>query len=199
MSSLSTGVSLSILAVSLLIGLPLLATTRIITSFYISKTFHKGLLTSLKGKHILITGASKGLGLHLAIELASAGVHVTLLSRGSDVDSDGKSSLDRAVELVSSKAGKGVEVRSISVDASRYEDVISKIRSFFEKEKCNKFDWIIANAGGSYPGYLSDQIDSKDDVVNSMMKMNYFTAVNVIRAVMKFVKEKQPAETVEDG
>ncbi|KAJ3285505.1 3-dehydrosphinganine reductase [Blyttiomyces sp. JEL0837] len=32
-----------------------------------------------------------------------------------------------------------------------------------------------------------------------MMKMNYFTSVNVIRAVMKFVKEKQPAETVEDG
>ena len=37
--------------------------------------------SSLCGKHVVITGASSGLGAALAVEMASLGAHVTLLAR----------------------------------------------------------------------------------------------------------------------
>ncbi|KAJ3279376.1 hypothetical protein HDU76_009525, partial [Blyttiomyces sp. JEL0837] len=163
----------------LLMALPILATVKVILNYILSSRFTPSLLTPMKGSHVLITGASKGLGKGIAIELAKAGVHVTLVARGTDIDSKGKSSLDYAVEEVKEVAVKAkmgeVKVRSLAVDLSDEKDVVDKFRGLYVECNGRRPDWIIANAGGADPGFVADQLTD--------------IGVNVVRAVVRLAKE----------
>ncbi|KAJ3193781.1 3-dehydrosphinganine reductase [Irineochytrium annulatum] len=193
MSQISINVALAVMAV-----VPVVATVKVILHYVlVSNNYHVPTLAQqVRGKHILVTGASKGLGKAIAIELAKAGADVTLMARGQDRDAEGKSSLDHAANecraaaaKVSSKQHTPGTIRTAAVDAGRYEEVVEKVREVVREAGAHPY-WIIANAGGATPGFLADQTNVMGwNAVDSMMTQNYMTAVNVVRAALVVAKE----------
>lgn len=84
---------------------------------------------SLKGKRILVTGASSGIGKQIAIDVASQGGIVILLGRNLD-------RLKEAINVIG-----GIEHQYFSVELTNQEEV----ESFVSQQK--PFDGIILNAG----------------------------------------------------
>ena len=92
--------------------------------------------SELKGKVAVITGGSVGIGLAVAEELASEGVHLALIARG------GERAAERAAEI---QAKHGVKAIGIGADVSRAEDVtraLAEIEAAF-----GGVDILISNAG----------------------------------------------------
>ncbi|KAJ3103190.1 3-dehydrosphinganine reductase [Phlyctochytrium planicorne] len=168
--------------------LPILATLKVIINYYLSTSLPSTLLRSqVSNKHILITGASKGLGKSLATILAQAGANVTLIARGLDKDASGKSSLDHAGDEVKKAAKEGVKVQTFAVDAGSYDAMLEAVKK--SVKIAGKVEWVVANAGGAWPGYLAEQTTAKSSF-EAMMHQNYFSAVNVVKAVMAIAKEE---------
>ncbi|KAI8916905.1 hypothetical protein BC831DRAFT_485576 [Entophlyctis helioformis] len=116
----------------------------------------------LSGRHVLVTGASKGLGKAIAAKLVQAGARVTLVARGKDIDpATQRSSLDDAVlelrELGASVALPGTtQVNGYAVDLTDYAQVVAFVRRL--RGEVGLPDWIVASAGAAKPGYLADQL-----------------------------------------
>src|SRR5690606_8582760 len=88
----------------------------------------------LEGRHALVTGGSRGIGLAIAQRLACLGARVTLMGRDHD-------SLQTALSALDKPADCGV----VSGDVSRQEDV----RTAFEEaaRRRGAIDILINNAG----------------------------------------------------
>src|SRR5580698_1415525 len=93
----------------------------------------------LTGKTVLITGASKGIGLATACLLAEEGCHLILIARNEET-------LAKAAEMVRTRAN--ASVRTISADLSLTEDVERLAVS------CGEIDILVNNAGAIPPGNL---------------------------------------------
>lgn len=89
----------------------------------------------LKGKVVLITGGSRGLGLVLARQLAKQGANVTICARSQD-------ELDKAVEQANHLGGKIMAVRCDVADKAAVEKMIDEITATH-----GKIDILINNAG----------------------------------------------------
>jgi 3-oxoacyl-[acyl-carrier protein] reductase len=96
---------------------------------------------NLAGKHVVVTGASKGIGLAIAREFATEGARLTLVARGADMLVEAKQSL--------SADGLGnvdTLVADLSSDAGR--------QALFDA--CPDADVLVNNAGAIKAGRLSD-------------------------------------------
>ena len=117
----------------------------------------------LKGKVAVITGGSVGIGLAVAQELASEGVHLALIARG------GERAADRAAEI---QTKYGVKAIGIGADVSRAEDVtraLAEIEAAF-----GGADILISNAG---TGTNETVMNAPDE------KWQYFWDLHVMAAV----------------
>src|SRR5262245_9346217 len=99
----------------------------------------------LKGKSVLITGASKGIGLVIAEQMAAEGCNLHLAAR------DEEAMIVLAHRLVRQH---GVEVAVYRKDLARPDEVESL------GQACAHVDILVNNAGDIPPGTL-EQIDSK--------------------------------------
>jgi 3-oxoacyl-[acyl-carrier protein] reductase len=100
----------------------------------------------IKGRHALVCGASKGLGLGCATALAMEGVHVLLVARGIDA-------LEAAAETLRKDAGviaSGAQVQTVAADITTVEGRAA----VFALRK--DFDIVVTNAGGPPPGDFRD-------------------------------------------
>jgi len=92
--------------------------------------------TSIKNKRVIVTGASKGIGLAIAQSLYSEGAHVLICARE-------QKKVDEAAAEIS--GGEGGKIAGISADVSRFEDVQ---RIFQEADTLfGGLDILINNAG----------------------------------------------------
>jgi 3-oxoacyl-[acyl-carrier protein] reductase len=100
----------------------------------------------LSSKNALVCGSSRGIGKAAAIELASLGANVTLVSRSAQ--------LMEKVLLELPNLGNQVH-DSIVMDLSDHQDVENKMNSLLEKKQIHI---LINNTGGPAPGpaYLAD-------------------------------------------
>ena len=90
---------------------------------------------SVEGKHILITGASSGLGAHMASMLASHGARVSAAARR----------VDRLASLVEEIRDQGGEGAALSMDVTQQDSVVT---GFAEAtESYGAVDVVINNAG----------------------------------------------------
>ncbi len=99
-----------------------------------------GDLFDVAGRRALVTGASSGLGRHVAGVLASRGAHVTLAARRRDA-------LDAACAVIAQSGGTAEAVVLDVADGSA-------VAAFFDAAAA--FDIVINNAGISRPGALGD-------------------------------------------
>ncbi|KAJ3234933.1 3-dehydrosphinganine reductase [Chytriomyces hyalinus] len=193
------GPALAILAVCLIIVLPLVSLAKVILSFFAAMQISKQSLQKMRGKHVLVTGASRGLGREIALYLAENGVKVTLCSRGG-------ADLQLAADECKQKAGASTDAANVAVvaaDLTSFPAAVDAMRSVYKE--LGRPDWVICNAGKTYPGYLGDQLGLNAQNVMEMeaqMDVNYNTALNTIRASMIVAKEMKQADAdlnVESG
>jgi len=120
----------------------------------------------LKGKNVLITGGSKGIGRSCAEILASEGCSLHLAARG-------KGALLGAKEAIQSKFGVSVEVHA--ADLSKGDEVRTLA------EACLHIDILVNNAGAIPTGDLW-QVDEKK--WREAWDLKVFGYINLCRAVM---------------
>lgn len=119
-----------------------------------------------KGKSVIITGGSSGIGFAAAERMLKAGAEVTLVARRVPVLEEAKGKL----------GGKGVH--TLALDVSREDDVVEKVGAHLAAHPA---DVLINNAGVVMPGRFLE-LESKH--FREMMDINYFGAVHMCRAVL---------------
>jgi len=99
---------------------------------------------NLKGRSVLVTGSSRGIGLAIAEAFAAEGCHLRLAARDAD-----------RLKQVAGEIGRahGVKVDTYPLDLSKHECVVELGAS------CREVDILVNNAGGIPRGTLAD-VDS---------------------------------------
>ncbi|MGY9055663.1 MAG: SDR family oxidoreductase [Alphaproteobacteria bacterium] len=126
----------------------------------------------LAGKTALVTGASKGIGLACAKELAAEGVHLHLASRT-------EADLQKAADEIRSAHQVNVTVHAIDIAAKGNSEKLAAA--------CNDLDILVNNAGAIPPGTLMD-ID--EDRWRDAWNLKVFGYINLTRAVYPMLKAK---------
>ncbi|KAJ9567839.1 hypothetical protein OSB04_003805 [Centaurea solstitialis] len=133
----------------------------------------------LAGKVILITGASAGIGEHLAMEYAKEGACLALVARR-----------EKELEIVAqnAKAMGSPNVIAISADVSKLHDcnrfVDQTIKHF------GKLDYLITNAAIVTFGFFEDQTCVPDDHA-SIMNVNFWGSVFTIHFALPHLQRNQ--------
>jgi NADP-dependent 3-hydroxy acid dehydrogenase YdfG len=138
-------------------------------------------MSSLKGKTILITGASSGIGEATALELAARGANVVVGARRTD----------RLEKLVADIAAKGGSARFKALDVTSRKDNEAFV-AFAEKE-FGRVDALVNNAG-VMP--LSVMGDLKVDEWDRMIDVNIRGVLYGIAAVLPGMKKRKSGQIV---
>jgi short-subunit dehydrogenase len=124
----------------------------------------------------IITGASSGIGLTLARELAKRGYALALLARRTEL----------LEELASELEARGAKSVALSCDVTDLAQVRDAVRQA-EGQLGGAFDLAVANAGVSIPGHAS-----KFSVADAeqVMRVNYFGMIYLFEAVIGSMVER---------
>ncbi|CAG9607446.1 3-oxoacyl-[acyl-carrier-protein] reductase [Pseudoneobacillus rhizosphaerae] len=129
----------------------------------------------LEGKVALVTGASRGIGREIALELARLGANVAVNYSGSEA---------KANEVVDLIKEMGRDAFSVQCDVSNSEDVTSMVKETIER--FGKLDILVNNAGITRDNLLMRMKDDEwDDVININLKGVFLTTKAVTRQMMK--------------
>ena len=130
---------------------------------------------SLTGKVALITGASRGIGKEIALELSNLGAEVIINYSSSD---------EKAEEVVNLIKESGGKVHKLKFDVSKEESVS---RAFEEIIKINgAIDILVNNAGITRDGLLMRMKSEQwDDVLNTNLKGVFLCTKYASKFMMK--------------
>lgn len=103
----------------------------------------------LKGKVVVITGASQGIGKTCAQALAKEGCNVAICGRRKDV-------LEKAVEEIKTE---GTEVLGVQADVAKAEDIANLVAKTIEK--FGRIDILVNNAG-FFPIKMFEEMSQED-------------------------------------
>jgi short-subunit dehydrogenase len=135
------------------------------------------MVRELRGRRMLITGASRGIGRCLVEQAARAGARILATAR----------SVEPLTELAGSF--QGAEVLAISADITHAEDRERLIQAVLAK--FGGLDDLINNAGLGSFGHFAD---STEDTLRQIMEVNFFAPAELIRlAVPVLAKGQRPA------
>ena len=137
----------------------------------------KAAVAALKGKTVVITGASSGIGLVTAVQVAKAGGIPILVARGVE-------------KLASTKAlieSQGGEAHAYACDLSDLEaiDALTKDLS----EDFATIDFVVNNAGRSIRRSLKLSEDRFHDFERTM-QLNYFGAIRLVMGILPKMREQ---------
>ena len=129
----------------------------------------------LIGKTALVTGASRGIGREIALELARQGVDVVVNYAGSEA---------KAHEVVEEIKGLGREAIAIQCDVSNSESVTDMVKETIDH--FGKIDILVNNAGITRDNLLMRMKENEwDDVMNINLKGVFLCTKAVTRQMMK--------------
>lgn len=133
----------------------------------------------LRGRRVLITGASSGIGRALAEEAAGAGMRVALTAR----------SAAPLEELAQKLMAQGADALAIPADVTLAPDRVRVLQVI--SERWGGLDVLINNAGIATQGPF---LDSSEDILRRVMEVNFFAPTELIRlAAPVLQKGQQPA------
>jgi short-subunit dehydrogenase len=119
----------------------------------------------IRGKTVVITGASSGIGRATALEMARRGAHVVLGARR----------LHELEAVAHECRALGVHAAAVQTDVTNPEDCRQLIG------RAGVVDILVNNAGFAV---LDSIVDADADVLREMMDTNYFGAVHTTQAVL---------------
>ncbi len=129
----------------------------------------------LEGKTVIVTGASRGIGKGIALEMAEAGANVAFTYR---------SSAEKAMALEQELTGKGVMARAYQSDAADFEQAQALVNRVLED--FGGVDILINNAGITKDNLLMRMREEDfDDVIRVNLKSVFNMTKAVIRPMMK--------------
>ena len=126
----------------------------------------------LAGKRVLVTGASKGIGLAVAKAMAAEGAHPIIVSRTAEA-------LERAVQGIKQETGVDAEWRA--VDLSDGDAARGLVADFSD------IDILVNNAGAIPPGNLDDV---QEPTWREAWDLKVFGYVNMTRAVYANMRDR---------
>lgn len=121
------------------------------------------MFTDLRGRRALVTGASRGLGQHIAERLAREGVDLVLAAR------DGQ----KLAGVAEQCRALGVRAEVVSADVARAEDRARML------EAAGVIDILVNNAGVEVTQLLVDQ---SEDEVRAQIEINLVAPIELTRA-----------------
>lgn len=127
----------------------------------------------LAGKHILITGGSKGIGLACAQGFLREGAKVSLVSRD-------KANLDAALTTLASEFDAATRVGTVSADL---QDAAQALRALEQAEAMHGPVDVLVNSAGAARRTPPDELSPQ--AWHDAMDAKYFTYIHMIDPVIK--------------
>ncbi|WP_254473864.1 SDR family NAD(P)-dependent oxidoreductase [Bartonella sp. B1098] len=137
---------------------------------------------SLHGRVALVTGASRGIGYYLALELAARGAHIIALAR----TVSGLTELDNKIRENAALA------TLVPLDLHHMENIDALALSIANRWK--KLDIVVANAG--ILGTLSPIAHIENTVFEDVFQINLFSQWRLIKAVEPLLRESDAGRAV---
>ncbi|WP_208440453.1 SDR family NAD(P)-dependent oxidoreductase [Bartonella raoultii] len=137
---------------------------------------------SLHGRVALVTGASRGIGYYLALELAARGAHIIALAR----TVSGLTELDNQIRK------KGALATLVPLDLHHMENIDALALSIANRWK--KLDIVVANAG--ILGTLSPIAHIENMVFEDVFQINLFSQWRLIKAVEPLLRESDAGRAI---
>ncbi len=132
----------------------------------------------LVGKHVIITGASSGIGRASAIAVAERGACVFALARSADA-------LDDLVAEIRSAGGQAYAFTCDVTDSASVEHTVKDILGRF-----GHVDYLVNNAGRSIRRSVTNSTDRLHDY-ERVMAVNYFGSVRMVLALLPHWRERR--------
>jgi NAD(P)-dependent dehydrogenase (short-subunit alcohol dehydrogenase family) len=130
-------------------------------------------LFSLEGRAALISGASSGIGLHMARTFAEAGAKVVLCARR----------LDRIEDAAAELRSDGLSAHAVALDVTQPE-MIANAWGFSEQQVGQSVDILFNNAGVLYTERFIDQkLDRIDAVFDTDLRGAFLMAQHAARSM----------------
>lgn len=107
----------------------------------------------LEGRHVLLTGASAGLGLHFAHTLAEAGAKLALGARR----------VERLDALATELRKGGAQVEPVALDVTDAQSVVAAIDK--AEKALGPIDVLVNNAGVASPKWIVDTTEADYDMI----------------------------------
>jgi 3-dehydrosphinganine reductase len=141
--------------------------------------------TTFKGKNVIVTGGSSGIGKATAKLLARSGSNVFIVARD-------QAKLDQALHEIEAE-GNGVQQQfgAFSADVTDPEEVKATVETIVGGG--GPPDILINSAGIVYPGYFEELPLS---TFRDQMDVNYFGTLYTIRAVLPYMMEQRSGHIV---
>jgi short-subunit dehydrogenase len=126
----------------------------------------------LAGQIALVTGASRGLGRHIALQLARRGVRVAVSART-------EAELERVAAEIRDAGGDAI---AVPVDVARWDSVERAVASV--RERLGKIDILVNNAGvGWYKPLAEQSIEEIDLTIDVNLKGTVYLTKAVLPAM----------------
>src|ERR1700735_2713512 len=132
----------------------------------------------LVGRHVIITGASSGIGRASAIAVAERGATVFALARNGDA-------LDDLVTEIRSNGGQAYAFTCDVTDSGSVEHTVKDILGRFDH-----VDYLVNNAGRAIRRSVVNSTDRLHDY-ERVMAVNYFGAVRMVLALLPHWRERR--------
>jgi short-subunit dehydrogenase len=137
------------------------------------------MVRELRGRRMIVTGASSGIGRCLAEQAAGEGARIILAAR----------STDALGQLADSLNGRNSEVIPVTADVTKETDRQRLLQVALDR--LGGLDVLINNAGVASFGHFAT---SSEPILRQIMEVNFFAPAELIRsAIPILVKGNQPA------
>ncbi len=138
---------------------------------------------AVKGKVVVITGASSGIGRAAAIKIGAAGARTVIIAR----------SLEQLLEVQAEIDAAGGEAHCYTADISDMEGCDAVIDRILED--LGQIDVLVNNAGRSIRRSVTQSFDRFHDYERTM-RLNYFGAIRLILRVLPSMIERKTGHIV---
>ncbi len=128
----------------------------------------------LRGKGVVVAGASQGMGRATALGFAREGAKVAICARG-------QAALDQAAEMIRKETG--AEVLSMVADMNKAEDIRRLVNQ--SAERFGRLDVIVNNAGGPPPG---DFMNFTDEDWQKAFELSFMSTMRMTREAVPHMR-----------
>jgi NAD(P)-dependent dehydrogenase (short-subunit alcohol dehydrogenase family) len=143
----------------------------------------RGTVAALKGKTVVITGASSGIGLVTAHKVAQAGGIPVLVARGKD-------KLEATRAAIEARGGTAYVFPCDLSDLEAIDDLSDRLSS-----ELGSIDFLVNNAGRSIRRSVKLSHDRFHDFERTM-QLNYFGAIRLIMGVLPKMRQQKSGHVV---